>query len=580
MPTIKYNNNSPINIEIKKPSNFLNNDGQLAKFPWKDKLPQSNAFADLINAMEIDWGNAYWYGTEINIDDLLVDVDDYTQGFKNIKSSHDLLRILFWSINHIENINTELIEDLVDLSALEALVNENKNEIRVLFNEWARTEANINEALNNLNINTVSKIYDVNSDHTEIITNTAGRLYVDTNSEITNNTVQILTTNSNTHTVGLKDDLREYQTSTQVSYIFEPKYKFDAFDSNYTEPNNYSVFKNNNNLNLTIPRKTIIAEVNPKTTNSTVSKINFSISFKDNLGNDLDGFLFIRTEQIKYGNTWVENTWGTNNEKAISYSDITWWRHPNNNKILSHDIFDVNNYNDISIKNDYAYNTSASIETTYGITFQNPRHNNQKLIELNSYSSFDFNIIKNTGDYINTEIRLKYSFIPKDAVGYSNNDIYYVYEGSSEYTVDQMNIINNAVATIPIEFNKEETNYIYIGKNAPGTTITESTELNKWVKLHDTNFTRTLEKAIITIENNACWLYNGHNSGYTKININNIINNTSVTYIALPTNITNNLYWNSGASAWYNLNKIGSNIKINNRPFNVYERIGGAYISV
>ena len=96
--------NKGLSLSIKEPTNITRNDGQIAQNAWIAGHPATtyigkNGFGDLMSCMEIDWGNANWNGTEINIQEMI-----NGDGLKNIKSSYDVLKILFWCYNKINNI--------------------------------------------------------------------------------------------------------------------------------------------------------------------------------------------------------------------------------------------------------------------------------------------------------------------------------------------------------------------------------------------------------------------------------------------------------------------------------------------
>lgn len=96
--------NKGLSLSIKEPTNITRNDGQIAQNAWIAGHPATtyigkNGFGDLMSCMEIDWGNVNWNGTEINIQEMI-----NGDGLKNIKSSYDVLKILFWCYNKINNI--------------------------------------------------------------------------------------------------------------------------------------------------------------------------------------------------------------------------------------------------------------------------------------------------------------------------------------------------------------------------------------------------------------------------------------------------------------------------------------------
>lgn len=89
-----------VSLEIAQPTNISRNNGQLAQAEWmnSESGPMLSALASLMNCMEIDWGQAKWDGTEVDIEDL-IDGD----GIANVKSSYDVLRLLFYCIHAIQN---------------------------------------------------------------------------------------------------------------------------------------------------------------------------------------------------------------------------------------------------------------------------------------------------------------------------------------------------------------------------------------------------------------------------------------------------------------------------------------------
>lgn len=102
-------NGDKISINIEQPTNIIRNKGQLAQSDWKNENEPSSiengpgGFSNLMNCMEIDWGNASWNGEEIKINDLLSE----DGGFKNIKSSYDILRLLIWNSQNIKSVSNE-----------------------------------------------------------------------------------------------------------------------------------------------------------------------------------------------------------------------------------------------------------------------------------------------------------------------------------------------------------------------------------------------------------------------------------------------------------------------------------------
>lgn len=82
-----------VSLGIDKPNNISRNNGQLAQFAWNGGQPDLSKLSQLMNCMEIDWGDATWDGTEVNIDDL-----KNGNGIANVRSSYDVLRLLFWCV--------------------------------------------------------------------------------------------------------------------------------------------------------------------------------------------------------------------------------------------------------------------------------------------------------------------------------------------------------------------------------------------------------------------------------------------------------------------------------------------------
>ena len=78
-----------VSLWIDKPNNISRNNGQLAQFAWNGGQPDLSKLSQLMNCMEIDWGDATWDGTEVNIDDL-----KHGNGIANVRSSYDVLRFV------------------------------------------------------------------------------------------------------------------------------------------------------------------------------------------------------------------------------------------------------------------------------------------------------------------------------------------------------------------------------------------------------------------------------------------------------------------------------------------------------
>ena len=85
-----------VSLGIDKPNNISRNNGQLAQFAWNGGQPDLSKLSQLMNCMEIDWGDATWDGTEVNIDDL-----KNGNGIANVRSSYDVLRLLFWCVKQL-----------------------------------------------------------------------------------------------------------------------------------------------------------------------------------------------------------------------------------------------------------------------------------------------------------------------------------------------------------------------------------------------------------------------------------------------------------------------------------------------
>ena len=85
-----------VSLGIDKPNNISRNNGQLAQFAWNGGQPDLSKLSQLMNCMEIDWGDATWDGTEVNIDDL-----KDGNGIANVRSSYDVLRLLFWCVKQL-----------------------------------------------------------------------------------------------------------------------------------------------------------------------------------------------------------------------------------------------------------------------------------------------------------------------------------------------------------------------------------------------------------------------------------------------------------------------------------------------
>lgn len=98
-----------LSLDIIRPTNISRNEGQMAQKAWpSDNTPASTycgkgGFANLLNCMEIDWGNAKG---DTKIPDIS-DLSTANGSLRNIKSSFDVLRVLFWCYNKINN--TEVI---------------------------------------------------------------------------------------------------------------------------------------------------------------------------------------------------------------------------------------------------------------------------------------------------------------------------------------------------------------------------------------------------------------------------------------------------------------------------------------
>ena len=85
-----------VSLGIDKPNNISRNNGQLAQFAWNGGQPDLSKLSQLMNCMEIDWGDATWDGNEVNIDDL-----KDGNGIANVRSSYDVLRLLFWCVKQL-----------------------------------------------------------------------------------------------------------------------------------------------------------------------------------------------------------------------------------------------------------------------------------------------------------------------------------------------------------------------------------------------------------------------------------------------------------------------------------------------
>lgn len=105
-----------LSLDIIRPTNISRNEGQMAQKAWpSDNAPASTyygkgGFANLLNCMEIDWGNAKGDTRVPDISDLSTS----SGSLKNIKSSFDVLRILFWCYNSIKSKTDEYIVEFIN----------------------------------------------------------------------------------------------------------------------------------------------------------------------------------------------------------------------------------------------------------------------------------------------------------------------------------------------------------------------------------------------------------------------------------------------------------------------------------
>jgi len=463
-------------------------------------------------------------------------------------------------------------------------------------NQTTNENKYVNLNLNNYVLKSNARIIDLSEtedNKTIITTNAVGELTLyGPQGELTwANDLEVLTTNSNVHTIGIVSTSK--YISSQESYTMTPDFVFYPSDSNIYNMSTGDDFIGDFEVNINTEKKQI-----PDLGTQSALKITSGVqsgNYRVNLDFGLPGMLILKNNES--GSKYHYNY---NNTAFTSLTDI-----------LGGSSYLPYSYSATSTSSNSLYyidGTTTYANITSDSNLSNTYYNAYipEITQVYNQSNFEI-LIKPKTNYIysNSTLVLNYTFIPADVLQKRYTIDPYSVRGETfieQLTFSSLNVKDNKTLTINnIVFNEDATDYIYVSQTAPNNspyTFDPSTLSNipdNFYKLDNiTSFGENPSSCIIgNYGSEQILLYNNATNRSNTSDVTDILNVGGIKYMAFPQKIKNKavtLTYYNGAGQWnpleeYKVNGTTQTIKVNNRDFVVYITkadnviVGGGYYS-